>query len=222
MKQGISVILLAGGHGTRMESTIPKQYFTLGDRPIARHSFDLFLALPEIDEIVVVCAPEFEGVFAHFSSMSVKFASPGKRRQDSVYNGLQQSSHPLICIHDAARPFIDVKMVLTVLEAGEQYGAATVGSPIRFTIKEADPHHFVHQTPDRSKIWEIQTPQVLSRDILTQGFQHADQHNITVTDDVSLAELIGKPVKLVEGSAANLKITTRTDLAIAHHILASK
>lgn len=221
MKKGVSVILLAGGSGTRMGSPTPKQFLTLGTKPIACHSFELFVQMPNIHEIVVVCPPESRHFFMSDASKPISFALPGNRRQDSVYNGLQATTYDLICIHDAARPFIDERLVNKALEAGSQYGAAAVGLPIKFTIKEIDSHHFVQQTPDRSKIWEIQTPQVLHRDILIQGFQYAHQHGITVTDDVSLAELIQKPVKLVEGSPFNVKITVPSDLIMAQQFLNS-
>lgn len=221
MKPGTSVILLAGGMGTRMQSPTPKQFLSLGEKPIALHSFELFLSIPEIDEIVVVCAPDFQESFQSTSKKPVLFALPGARRQDSVYNGLQVSTHSLICVHDAARPFIDKELVLRVLEAGKEHGAATVGMPIKFTVKESDAQNFVQNTPDRTKIWEIQTPQVLHREILNSGFEYANKHNLTVTDDTSLAELIGKRVKLVEGSHINLKVTVPADLVIANNFLHS-
>ena len=249
-----SVILLAGGFGTRMQSITPKQFLKLGEKPIVLHSFELFLDMPEIDEIVVVCPPAFRELFnletavmkaaplegnndsKDYVSLSsppvsrlkvssekktIKFALPGKRRQDSAYNGLKASENELICIHDAARPFISKPLVLRVLEEGRIHGAAAVGMPVKFTIKEADSKNFVKNTPDRAKIWEIQTPQVLHREILMEGFQYALQHDITVTDDVSLAELIGKQVKLVEGSYENLKITVPSDLTIVNQLLQS-
>lgn len=221
MKHGISVILLAGGTGSRMQSSIPKQFLTLGSKPIALHSFELFASMPEIDEIIVVCSPESRILFKTERKKQISFALPGERRQDSVYNGLQAASFDLICIHDAARPFIDQPLVLRVLEAGRQFGAAAVGLPLKFTIKEIDHCQLVLNTPDRSKLWEIQTPQVVQHDILMQGFHYAHQHQLTVTDDVSLAELVKKPVKLVEGSSMNVKITVPSDLPIAHHLLSS-
>ena len=213
-----SAILLAGGKGNRMQSAIPKQFLEINQKPIAGYSFELFAQMPEIDEIVVVCTSDFKSFFCS-DFKPVVFASPGERRQDSVYNGLQASSHELVCIHDAARPFIDRNLVSRVLEAGKHFGAATAAVPIKFTIKEVDALQFVKYTPDRTLLWEIQTPQVLHREILIQGFDHANQNKITVTDDVSLAELIHKPVKLVKGSDTNIKITMPCDLAFAQYIL---
>ncbi|MEI8365836.1 MAG: 2-C-methyl-D-erythritol 4-phosphate cytidylyltransferase [Parachlamydiaceae bacterium] len=217
-----SAILLAGGIGSRMHTSSPKQFLSLGGKPIVRYSFDLFLEMPEIAEIVVVCDPAYRVFFESVTSNKpIHFALPGTRRQDSLYHGLQAAtlSHELICVHDAARPLIDREIVLRVLEAGERWGAATAGMPVKFTVKQSTPHNFVASTPDRSHLWEIQTPQVLRRDILEEGFCYAQQHGITVTDDVSLAELLGKEVKLVEGSYTNLKITTASDLIVAGHLI---
>lgn len=217
-----SAILLAGGSSTRMQANTPKQFLQLGDKPLIRHSYDLFLSMPEITEIVVVCDPSYRHLFdGPVNIKPVVFALPGKRRQDSVYNGLLASSpeSEYICVHDGARPFIDKELVRRVLAAGQKYQAATVGVPIKFTVKMSTNLNFVAATPDRSLVWEIQTPQVVHRDILLEGFKYAHAHDLTVTDDVSLAELIGKEVKLVEGSHHNLKVTVPADLAIASQLL---
>ena len=96
-----------------------------------------------------------------------------------------------------------------------------MGVPVRFTIKEVDSGQHVKNTPDRSTLWEIQTPQVIAKDILAKGFAHAIEKEVTVTDDVSLAELVGNRVKIVEGSADNIKITVPSDLIFAHQLLDS-
>lgn len=221
----ISTILLAGGIGSRMQPEKPKQFLKVRDKAIVRFSFDVFLAMPEIEEIIVVCLPEYRDLFEIPINLErfhkqLKFALPGERRQDSVYNGLMQASNDnnFICIHDGARPFIDEALVRRALEAGISHGAATVGMPIKFTIKQSDKHHFVHSTPDRAFIWEIQTPQVVRKDLLQAGFNYANENNLTVTDDVSLVELLGKEVKLIEGSHTNLKITVPADLTIAENL----
>jgi 2-C-methyl-D-erythritol 4-phosphate cytidylyltransferase len=217
-KAKTSAILLAGGIGSRMQSAMPKQFLEIHQKPIACYSFDLFLQMPEIDEIVVVCSPDFRHFF-NSDAKPVIFALPGERRQDSVYNGLLASSHNLICIHDAARPFIDRNLVSRILKAALDHGVATAAMPVKFTVKEGDANHFVKNTPDRTYMWEIQTPQVLGREILIQGFDYANKNKLTVTDDVSLAELVGKQVKLVEGSHTNLKITVPSDLVIAYQLI---
>ncbi len=210
----ISVILVAGGIGSRMQAPQPKQFLPLHGKPIVRYSLDLFLSMPEISEVILVCHPAYRHFFANDR---VIFALPGERRQDSVYNGLQEvKNSDFVCIHDSARPNITIDNVREVIEAAKEHGAAALGMPIKFTIKESDADDFVVCTPDRSKIWEIQTPQVIRYDLLNEGFK---LEGLTVTDDVSLVEHLGRPVKLVKGSYSNLKITTKEDLAIAHQLL---
>lgn len=212
-----SLILLAGGQGSRMQNSVAKQYLSLHNKPLILHSFDLLIQMEEFDEVIVVCSPEHRSLFHNPTQKRLTFALPGERRQDSVYNGLQACSphSSFICTHDGARPFVTKAMTRAVLAAAKETGAATVGMPVRFTVKEADHTNHVKATPDRSTIWEIQTPQVIARDLLVAGFRHALDRGLTVTDDVSLAELIGKKVKLVKGSYENIKITVPSDLIIA-------
>ena len=141
-----------------------------------------------------------------------------------MFNGLQQVDPrlSLVCIHDAARPFITAPLVRRALKAAETHGAATVGMPVKFTVKEALPDGLVKRTPERSTVWEIQTPQVIRKELLVKGFAYAKEKGLTVTDDVSLIELLGKPVQLVEGSHANLKITTPEDWLIAEKLIHEK
>jgi 2-C-methyl-D-erythritol 4-phosphate cytidylyltransferase len=199
-----------------MSSSTPKQYLNLHGKPLALYSFEVLLQLPELHEIVVVCEPEFTSLF-QAPHKKIQFARPGERRQDSVYHGMLAAdpSSQVFCIHDAARPFITLEMVRRVIQAGLKYGAATVSMPLKFTIKECCSDHLVTHTPDRAKYREIQTPQVVNKELLQQGFAIADDKKLTVTDDVSLAELTGQKVKLVEGSQDNIKITTPIDLDLA-------
>lgn len=216
------VILLAGGIGSRMKAPIPKQFLTINQKPIIHYCYELFLAASGIAEISVVCPPEYQHFFtAHGQSPRLSFALPGLRRQDSVYNGLQamKSKHSVICVHDGVRPFISQAIIQNVIDAAKLIGAATVGVPVKSTIKECDKTQMVLRTPDRSILWEIQTPQAIQRNLLEQGFEFAIHRNITVTDDVSLVELLGKPVKIVEGSYSNIKITTPDDLVFAEQVL---
>lgn len=217
----ITVILLAGGKGLRMGGPIPKQYLPLNGKPIARHSYDIFNSMTAIDEIVVVCEPEFRDLFLLPDSKRTRFALPGERRQDSVYNGLQAASPEarFICVHDSARPLIDEELCLRVIDAAKTVGASTAAMPLKFTIKEASSDQMVTQTPDRTKFWEIQTPQVVRRDWMEAGFQHVLSNKLDVTDDVSLVELIGHPAKLVHGSYKNIKVTTGEDLIFAEKAL---
>ncbi len=221
----MTAIFLAGGTGLRMNQKIPKQYLLIDGQPLFHYSLKTLLQVSAIEEIIIVCDPYYRNYFTNYQDYKlIKFALPGLRRQDSVYNGLQLANplHSLICIHDAARPFIIKEQVLRVSEAAANYGAATLAMPLKFTIKEATANQFVKQTLARASLWEIQTPQILTQDILLAGFKIAHEKNITVTDDVSLAELIPSPVKLVEGSYENIKITSTEDLLLAKELIKKK
>lgn len=213
--QKVGFILLSGGQGLRFGSTTPKQYLLLEGKPLALHSLKTFERCVEIDEFVVVCAEEFQSLFTQEASRSLQFAPPGQRRQDSVENGLKVLSEDIeiICIHDAARPFATSAMLTDVLEAASMYGASAVGMPVKSTLKECDENGIVIETLNRSKVWEVQTPQVLARELLEKGLEIAIEEEFTATDDTSLAELCGAAVKIVRGSYANIKITTPEDLA---------
>lgn len=215
----VEVILLSGGVGSRMGSLIPKQYLLLKDKPIARISFDLFDACDEIASITVVANEGYHHIFDS-KRKNVSFALPGERRQDSLKNGMAKLAPDtdLVLIHDAARPFLTQDMILRVIQNTKETGAATLALPMRYTVKEADAEKRVVKTLDRSKLYEIQTPQGLKRSILEKGMQRAESEGITVTDDVCLAEILSSAVQLVNGSPYNFKITTQEDLVIARAI----
>lgn len=208
----VGLILLAGGKGTRMGMSIPKQYYSLAGRPVALHSLEVFEQMAMISQIVIVADPEFHHLFP-----GRVFADPGVRRQDSVWNGLQmiEPSIEYICIHDAARPFITVELVQNVLKEAFNMGAAAAAVPLKFSVKQVDSNGRVKCSLDRSEIWEMQTPQAVRKDLLMRGFKLAYDQNLTVTDDVGLVELFDHPVQLVRGSYQNLKITTKEDIQIA-------
>jgi 2-C-methyl-D-erythritol 4-phosphate cytidylyltransferase len=219
----VSAILVAGGKGIRFGGETPKQFVKLNGKSIALYSLDVLLSHPDIFEIIVVCDPEFQHVFAKDHAKPIKFAEPGERRQDSVLNGLKKvdSHSQWVCVHDSARPFIDYALLDKVLDAGKQFGAATLSVPLKFTIKKANKEKLVQETPDRSFYHEIQTPQVIKLNVIQEGFALVELKKLTVTDDVSLAEIVHHPVKLVEGSYRNIKITTIDDLYMAEQYLKS-
>eukprot|EP00741_Cyanophora_paradoxa_P013344 tig00020684_g12887.t1 len=234
--ENVSVILLAGGVGKRMGASMPKQFLPLQGRPIVLHSLELFQSLrPNVFEIVIVCDPSSRHYFEEAvksSPVPIKYALPGKERQDSVYNGLQEidwNRSQLVAVHDSARPLVERDSVRLVFREGAHYGAAALGVPSKATIKEVDPEtRLVERTPDRSRLYEIQTPQVIRPKILQAGYDkvHAGDTEgkpLAVTDDLSIVELLGgHPVRITMGEYTNLKITTPEDMVIAESILADR
>lgn len=205
----VSVILLSGGQGTRMRSTTPKTFFSLHGKPVALHSLTVLMAHPLVQEIVVVCHPQYQPIFPS----SAKFALPGERRQDSVYNGFQLVSKEadLVCIHDGARPFLSPSSFNSVLMAAQQHGAASLAVPAKNTIREVDAEQFSVRTLKREVLWEMHTPQVAKRELIAEGLKKSIEQQIEVTDDMSLVELAGHPIKLVQDSYQNFKLTAPED-----------
>ncbi|KAL7002104.1 2-C-methyl-D-erythritol 4-phosphate cytidylyltransferase [Sarracenia purpurea var. burkii] len=223
-EKSVSVILLAGGKGKRMGASMPKQYLPLLGQPIALYSFYTFSHMIEVKEIIVVCDPSYKDIFEDTKEkirVDLKFALPGKERQDSVYSGLQavDLKSELVCIHDSARPLLSIEDIKKVLKDGWLNGAAVLGVPVKATIKEANGESYVVKTLDRKTLWEMQTPQVIKQDLLKKGFELVNREGLEVTDDVSIVEHLKHPVYITEGSYTNIKITTRDDLVLAEGIL---
>lgn len=217
-----SLIFLAGGKGTRMGGATPKQFRSLLGKPLALYSFEIFAELCEINEIIVVCQPQYRW---HFPSIQkpVHFVNPGNRRQDSVYHGLMAASDrsDIICVHDSARPFVEKDSIIHLLQEARRLGAAALATPAANTIKQADRNGCVQRTLPREELWELQTPQAIRRSLLLKAYANAHQHGIAATDDLSLVEALGEKTYLVEGSHRNFKITTPLDWALAETICAS-
>eukprot|EP00928_Gymnodinium_smaydae_P083215 TRINITY_DN66466_c0_g1_i1.p1 TRINITY_DN66466_c0_g1~~TRINITY_DN66466_c0_g1_i1.p1 ORF type:complete len:368 (+),score=101.18 TRINITY_DN66466_c0_g1_i1:81-1106(+) len=218
----VGVILLSAGSGKRLGAKIPKQYLKLLGLEICLHSLDTFLDCG-VGEIVIVCAEEWRSIFQdHLDARGgiqpvIKFASGGAERQDSVKNGLAVLSTELVAVHDAARPLVTKAEVEKVIADARDVGAALLAVPTKATIKQGS--ELVSATPDRATMWEAHTPQVIRTELLRRGFVNAEQAGLEVTDDVSLVEFLGEPVKLTQGEYTNMKVTTPEDMAVAEAIL---
>ncbi|CAO1946833.1 unnamed protein product [Urochloa humidicola] len=226
-ERSVSVILLSGGQGKRMGASMPKQYLPLLGLPIALHSLKTFCQLKEVKEVVVVCDPDYSDLFeGSIENMQIplKFARPGKERQDSVFNGLQEidGESALVCVHDSARPLVTSEDLKKVLEDAAVHGAAVLGVPVKATIKEANSDSFVVKTLDRKTLWEMQTPQVMKPNLLRDGFELVKRDGLEVTDDVSIVEYLKHPVYITEGSYTNIKVTTPDDLLLAERLMNEK
>lgn len=226
-KQQISVVLLAGGKGKRMKSAMPKQFLPLLGKPVVIRSLEIFQRMEEVSEIVIVLDESYRSDFANILSEDrrISWADPGVERQDSVYNGLQKllesgkERNQMVAIHDAARPLVTVDEIKRCIKDAYQYGAAVLGVPCKATIKESEDGQFVLRTIARSRLWEIHTPQMASRDLFLRGFDKVKAENLEVTDDVSVIEALNAPVKLTLGEYTNIKLTTPDDLQVAEQIL---
>ena len=211
----VSAIIPAAGSGHRFGEA--KQFKLLAGRPLLFHSLKPFLASSIIQEVIVV-VPEYqiESVHRDLLSMSagkpVKVIAGGARRQDSVKNGIDvsDSDSTLVCIHDAARPFVTEDLIQRSISACEFADGAVVGIPSKDTVKFSE-NGLVKETLDREKIWLAQTPQCFHKNKLLQALYYAETENLTGTDESALMEAMGFSIKLVEGDSNNFKITTKDD-----------
>lgn len=234
----VGFVLLAGGTGSRMKANMPKQFLDLCGVPVLHHSLDLFLErLPthakamgkEGPPFVVLVMdpkyqPEYQPIVDKYNGR-LAFANPGEERQGSVENGLNKlvemadGSCKYVAVHDSARPLVTIQEICDVITDAKEYGAAVLGVPCKATIKESEDGSLVLRTIPRSRLWEVHTPQVIRIDTLQRGFTKVQAENLEVTDDVSVVEALGEPVKLTLGEYTNLKITTPEDMSVAESIL---
>ena len=224
-------ILLAAGSGSRMAAAgtgTKKQFLDAGGMPVFWKSARAFSRAAGISGMVFVLPPdEIEGITKAIADLDRKSplglewvtVSGGSRRQDSLENGLaplpRDCTHVLV--HDAARCFVTPEIIVRVVDALRTGAKAVIPAvPVKDTIKEVS-GNVVASTPDRSRLVAVQTPQGIELTALRRGFEKARQDNLTVTDDAGLAESLGLPVHVVEGSEQNVKITTPEDLRLLGH-----
>jgi len=223
----VAFVLLAGGSGSRMKADRPKQFLELRGKPVLQYTLELLLGMEQTAHLVLVIAEQFRDM--DFLKPSIAdgrliFADPGAERQDSVRSGLAAAPDEctLVAVHDAARPLVSVGAINDCLCDAAAHGAAVLAVPMKATVKESEDGEFVLRTLERSKLWEIQTPQVIRPALLTAGFEKVAAEGLEVTDDVSIVELMGEPVKLTMGEYTNLKLTTPEDMVIAETILVGR
>lgn len=220
-------IIPAAGTGSRMQAGVNKQYLLLAGRPILAHTLAIFVAHPRIDRIcIVVPADEVDYCRAEIveryglGKVSAIIAG-GHTRQDSVGNGLlgcDAAIDDLIVVHDGARPLLDAAELDALLDAATVTGAATLGVPVKDTIKQVQDGVIV-ATPERSSLWQVQTPQAFRYELVLAAHRQARIDNFAATDDAMLVERLHHPVTMVAGSYRNIKITTPEDLSIANAFL---
>ena len=222
-------IVPAAGSGNRMGRELSKQYLALGGMPLLVHTLNVFERCPLVDALlVVVPPPDVEAVrtemLPRWSLKKLAGVIPGgKERQDSVRAGIEalERETELVVIHDAVRPFITVELIENCIRAAAEEGAATVGVPVKDTVKEVGADGRVMRTCDRNLLWLTQTPQAFRRDIIENAHRAAVRDGYRGTDDTSLVERLGIAVRMIRGDYGNIKITTPEDLVIAEALLAA-
>ena len=215
------LIVVAAGRGSRMGAEIKKQYLPLGGAPILVRTLQTLTASPVVDRVVLVVSPDDiesvrDLVREHAIGKIGDVVAGGAERQDSVLEGLRAVSPEaeIVAVHDAARPLVSQEEILAVIEAAKEGGAATLGVPVKDTIKRVT-GGLVRETLERAQLWAVHTPQAFRRDWLEEAHRRSVQLGGHGTDDASLVEWAGYPVQMVEGRYENLKITTPEDLLVA-------
>jgi len=224
-----TAIIAAGGAGLRMGSSLPKQFGLLAGIPILIHAIRAFCRVAAIDRIIVV-APgahldRTREILARFACDDrCTVIAGGWLRQDSVRIGLNEvgPDSTLVAVHDGARPLVHPRQIERCLAAAAEHGAAILAVEVKDTLKAVDQAGTIRHTVDRQGLWQAQTPQAFRTEILCQAFAAADRDGFTGTDEASLLEHAGIPVRVVAGSETNLKVTRPGDLSMAEALLMHK
>jgi 2-C-methyl-D-erythritol 4-phosphate cytidylyltransferase len=217
-----SAIIVAAGRGTRMGPDTDKLFLEVSGAPVVAHTWERFDDSESIDEIVLVIREGMKTAFEELAATlelrkPYRFAIGGKERQDSVWNGLQAiaPAADLVAIQDAARPCTPVGLIEATLNAARATGAAVAAQRVSDTIKQSDDGQTIARHLDRSRLWAVQTPQAFRTEILRKAMAAVREKGLLVTDDTAACEFIGQPVRLVESTKPNPKVTVPADL---HHI----
>ena len=226
---GTSAIIPASGLGKRLSSDSDKAFTAIAGQPLSARTLAIFQECAEIDEVILVTraaqVSRAKELACERGFTKVKAVTAGGEvRQDSVRNGLAEmsSDSEIVVIHDGARPLVTHEIITSSIEAARADGAAIAAVPVIDTIKTSHDGRFVASTLDREKLYAVQTPQTFARDVITSAYERAYADGYYGTDDASLVERLGLPVRIVQGSYENIKITTPTDITIAEAIMESR
>ena len=222
-------IIPAAGTGTRMKSTIPKQYLKLNNKEIIVHSINKLLSATIFSKIMVVLA-QSDKYFEKLKISNNDYVTTtigGYQRYNSVINGIKEiqktqkySLDDWILVHDAARPCLnknDINLLINKLQHDEVGGV--LGYPASDTIKIVDQQCNIQHTPDRSVLWHAVTPQMFRMGVLLESLEYCIKRNIAVTDEASAVECSGYEPKIFSGSIGNIKVTTQEDILLAEYYL---
>ena len=222
----IGVIIPAAGQGRRMRGTENKVFLDLDGRSILLRTLDIFQGLPEICAIVIaVGGTEKERVQTLVDGRrNVKVVVGGSCRQESVAEALAvlPNEAEYVLVHDAARPLLPRAGLEAFLQEAKGLDAVIMAVPVKDTLKRVNEDHIVLETPPREEWWSAQTPQMFRRDRLEEAHAAARAMGFQSTDDASLLEWRGYPVKILPGWYENIKITSPEDIIWARALLEAR
>ena len=216
-------VLLCAGSGTRTKLNYNKILYKIMGKPLYQYSLDLLLNIKEVNKIILVVSKQDFDYFKNIiNDDRIKIIIGGDERWDSVYNGLLNCDSDICIIHDGARPFIKEEYVLDVYNNAKVYNASTVGVKVKDTIKVVD-KDLIIDTLDRSKLYQVQTPQAVNRKMMLDGLKRLKDDNINIYDDVMVFEKIyNEYPRIVYSDYDNIKITTEEDLEYANFLMHKK
>jgi len=213
--------ILTAGNSTRTKP-VNKIFYQIKRKPLIYYTLLAFEKNPEIQKIILVAKKSdfkiFLSLAKRFNFRKIgKIVEGGKERQDTCFNGLKAAGklgakkNDLILFHNGSNPLVSQKEIKKVIEAAKEYGAALVAHKVKDTIKEADENGFVLETIPRERIYLAQTPQTIKYGLAREAFEKAYQDKFYGTDDISLVERMGKPIKIVPAAFQNIKVTYPED-----------
>ncbi len=220
----VSVILPAAGQSSRFKLGQRKKVFTeLKGRAVWLRSAEHFVNRPDVVQTIVAIAPDDEEFFKekfrpNLAFMAIDLVHGGSTRAETVQNALAKviAEADFVAVHDGARPLLTAKWIDQVFNAAFESGAAIPAIPVANTLKRVDGNRTIIETVDRSELWGAQTPQVFRKDVLVKAYEAGD---LSATDEAQLVQSSGHPVKVVEGSSMNFKITTTSDFKMAESLI---
>lgn len=222
----VSAIIVAAGQSRRMGGDTSKQFILIDGVPVIVRTLKAFEIAERIREVVIAARqediPQMYALIQDYEITKVKqIITGGETRQESVFHAIAQVDEQadFLAIHDGARPLIRPQEIDLAVSAAMEHGAAALGVPVKDTVKRVDADGKIVDTPDRSTLWAVQTPQVFSRALYLRAAEQAGEDAAQLTDDCQLIEQTGTPVYLVRGAYSNLKITTPEDVFSAEGIL---
>ena len=214
-------IIVAGGSGQRMKSSIPKQFIELNGKPILMHTLEKFYCAKSSINLIVVLPKSHQSTWntlclKHQFTISHQVCEGGTSRFQSVKKGLALcTEESIIAVHDGVRPLVSPDFILSIYKEAESKKAVIPVCPIVESIRKVKGD--CSESLDRSMYYSVQTPQCFTSGLLHRAYQQEEQN--TFTDDASVVEFLGEKVHLFEGEADNIKITTPKDLLLAEEIL---
>lgn len=224
--------VLAGGSGLRMGGNMPKQFLSVGDKPIIIRSIEAFLESGSVDKVFVAVSSDFldytkELIAEYIGENDISVVVGGKNRNETLLNVLRSigeiNDDDVILTHDAVRPFIDKRIIDENISAAREYGACNTVVPAVDTILRSSDGKFIESVPVRSEIFHAQTPQSFSVKKLLSLYEDLSEDEMeTFTDSCSVFLAAGERVFLVTGDRNNIKLTYPEDMERAENIIKCK